>query len=113
LRFAAFANGISNDTFAKGAESLADNLRKASHEENELSKLLDQNKVKFKDGNTLLLDTDKLLEVARDLIFRAGDQFSKIKMAEMLGLSKEWVPLLDKPKEAFEATQKEAVRSAL
>jgi hypothetical protein len=113
LQFGASLEGIANKDFASGVEKMASRLNDASRNENDLSKLLDANNVKFKDANGTLISTNALLEKSRDLISRAANEQDKIKMAEMLGLTKEWVPFLDKSAEAFADTQKEATALGL
>lgn len=105
LRSLATESGVSKENFATGAEAMAKNLNDARRTENDLSRLLDANNVKFKKGNDLLIDTNRLFDIARDLIRRAGTEQDKIKIAEMLGLTKEWVPALDKTKEKFNEIQ--------
>lgn len=113
LQFATGVGGVSSKDFSTGTEKLASNLSEARREANDMSKLLDANNVKWKDGNKLILDTNGLLNVARDLIHRAGDEQQKIKMAEMLGLTKDWVPALDKSAQEFAALQGEATALGL
>jgi hypothetical protein len=109
LQFAGSLEGLSNKDFSSGIEKMALRLNDASRNENDLSKLLDANNVKFKDANGTLITTTQLLDKARDLISRAANEQDKIKMAEMLGLTKQWVPLLDQSAEAFGAAQQKAV----
>jgi hypothetical protein len=113
LQFSAGTQGVSSDTFASGAAKMATNLEEASRKENDLSKLLDANNVKFKDGNKLILDQNAMWDVARDLISRAANEQQKIKMADMIGLSKEWVPLLSEGAAAFTAARNEADKLGL
>jgi hypothetical protein len=108
LQFAASLEGIANKDFSSGVEKMAMRLNDASRNENDLSKLLDANNIKFKDANGTLISTNALLEKARDLISREPIEQNKRVIAEMLGLTKEWVPLLDKSAQAFADTQNEA-----
>jgi hypothetical protein len=108
LQFAASLEGIANKDFSSGVEKMAMRLNDASRNENDLSKLLDANNIKFKDANGTLISTNALLEKARDLISREPIEQNKRVIAEMLGLTKEWVPLLDKSAQAFAASQDEA-----
>jgi hypothetical protein len=105
LQFAASLEGIANKDFSSGVEKMAARLNDASRNENDLSKLLDANNIKFKDANGTLISTNALLEKARDLISREPIEQNKRVIAEMLGLTKEWVPLLDKSAQAFADTQ--------
>jgi hypothetical protein len=113
LQFAASLEGIANKDFSSGVEKMALRLNDAGRNENELSKLLEANNVKFKDANGTLISMNALLEKIRDLISRAANEQDKIKMAEMVGATKEWVPLLDKNAQQFADIQTEAVRLGL
>lgn len=108
LKLIAAGGGVSGKDFSSGAEKMAMALNDAGRNANELSKLLDANNVKFKDENKLLIDNNKLFDIARDLIQRGANAQDKIKIAEMLGLSKEWVPVLDQGAKAFEDAKNEA-----
>lgn len=107
LQFAAGVSGVNSKDFASGAEKMAMNLDDASRNTNDLSKLLDANNVKFKDGNTLLISNNQLWDVARGLISGAATEQQKIDVAKMLGLTKQWVPLLDQSAAAFKASKDE------
>src|SRR5262249_19476023 len=106
-QFGAALAGTRSRHFAAGVDKTALRLNDASRNENELSRLLDDNNIKFKKGNELLIDTNKLLDIGRDLVFRARNEQDKIKIAEQLGLTKEWVPFLDKSADAFANIAKE------
>jgi uncharacterized protein YukE len=101
LRHVATEGKVSEDSFAGTAEQVAKLLNDARYGQTEMGRLLDANNVKYKRGNDLLIDTNKLFDIARDLIRRAGTEQDKIRIAEMLGLTKEWVPALDKTREEF------------
>src|SRR5207253_1693847 len=51
---------------------------------------------------------NKLFDIARGLIQNAANAQDKIKIAEMLGATKEWVPVLDKSAAAFATSKNEA-----
>jgi hypothetical protein len=108
LRHVATEGGVKEDSFAGTAEQMAKLLNDARYGQTEMGRLLDANNVKYKRGNDLLIDTNKLFDVARDLIRRAGTEQDKIRIAEMLGLTKEWVPALDKTREQFAKIGSEA-----
>jgi hypothetical protein len=101
LQFGAAAEGVGPKEMAKGFETMAARLADSVRNENELTKVLEANNVKWKDGNKLILDMNGMLEVARDLIFRAGNAADQVKIAEQLGVGKDLIPLLDKSAEEF------------
>lgn len=113
LQFATGAQGVSSDTFATGAAKMATSLNDATRGENELSKLLDANNIKFKDANGLLVNTNQMFNIARGLIANGANEFDKIKIADMLGLTKEWVPALEQSVQAFTASKNEATSLGL
>lgn len=102
LRFAAQAKGVTGKQFDSGIEGLAEKLNDARREENELSKLFDANNLKLKDRQGNVLSVNDALGQAADLIRNAATEFDKIKIAEMVGLTKEWVPLLEGGAEGLE-----------
>lgn len=110
VRFAAGVSGLSGKDFDKGLNSMAEDLNKARRDTNDLTKLLDANNIKYKEGNTLLIDTNRLLTIGADLVKRASSEQDKFKIAEMLGLTKEWVPFLEKGSVALEQGADEASR---
>lgn len=113
LQFAGTSQGISSSAIAEGAQKMAANLDEATRSTNDLSKLLDANNIKFKDGSALLISQNQLWDTAAQLISRAANAQQQIKIAEMLGLSKEWVPVLNQGAEAFEATREKAAQLGL
>ena len=113
LQFAAGSQGLSNSDFASGAAKMATNLNDATRGANDLSKLLDANNVKFKDANGLLVNTNQMFDIARGLIANGANEFDKIKIADMLGLTKEWVPVLDQSAAAWTASKNEATALGL
>lgn len=101
LRFAANVGGISDEKFASGMDELSKKLNDARREENELSKLLDANNIKFKEGRDLVISTEQALSIALDLIRRTTAEQDKVKVAGMLGLDKEWIRIADEGSKAF------------
>lgn len=101
LRFAANLGGVSDATFGADVDDLAKRLDKARSGENDLTKLLEANNIKYKDRKGEIIDINKALEISFDLINRGRSAFDKEKIAGMLGLSADWVKLAEQGYEAF------------
>jgi hypothetical protein len=76
-------------------------LADAKENENSLTKLLDQNNVKYKDRNGNIIKLNELLIKAGDLINRFGSMPEKVEAAKMLGLTEAWVNALRGGGQAF------------
>lgn len=105
-------NGVSAQVMGKGLEGLADKLAEAARGEGELGKLFEANNIKLRDRNGQMLGTNEALTKAAELFRNARNESDKIKLAEMLGLSKEWIPILEKGAEAFRRAQEDANATA-
>lgn len=110
VRFAAGTRGVSGEVFDTGVSKVAERLNEARRDTNELTRLLEANNIKYKEGNTLLIDTNRLISIGADLVKRASSERDKFKIAEALGLTKEWVPFLEKGSVAIENAADEASR---
>ncbi len=108
LRFAGTASGLSNEEFGSGMQSMARQLNDAQREANGLRRLLEQNGVSLRDSNGQLMTQTRLIETAANLMKRAATEQDKIKIAEMVGLTRQWVPLLENGSDAMNALAKEA-----
>lgn len=101
--------GLSGDATSEGMTSLRD---KANTEfrngEGELTKLLEANNMKLVQRNGSLKTTEELLANAATLISRAGTEADKVDIANLFGLSKDWVATLEKGPEEFRKAQSEA-----
>ncbi len=95
LRLAASREGIETKTFDSGIEGLAQKLNEARQKENDLTGLLDENNVKYKDRKGEVISTNEALAVAADLIARAATEQDKVKIADAFGLPKDFIPLLE------------------
>lgn len=113
FRFAANVGGVSNEGFAEGLQKATGLLADAQRNTNTLGQLFAANGLKIKDGNDKLISTNKLLTDAATLISRAASEQDKIKIAQMLGFSREWVPVLEKGANALNETASEAERLGL
>ncbi len=111
LQFAGRQNGLSGKDFGTGLEGLAEKLNEARQKENELSQLFADNNVKLKDRKGEVIGVNEALGKAAELVRNAATEFDKIKIAEAVGLTKEWVPLLEQGAEAINR-QASAARDA-
>ncbi len=111
LQFAGRQSGLSGKDFGSGLEGLAEKLNEARQKENELSQLFADNNVKLKDRKGEVIGVNEALGRAAELVRNAATEFDKIKIAEAVGLTKEWVPLLEQGAEAINR-QASAARDA-
>lgn len=100
-QFAAAIKGLSSADFTKGVTEMATRLNDATRGTNDLTKLLDANNQKYKDQNGQIIGINQALQIGGDLIQNAATELDKIKIADMLGLSKEWIPVLEQGGDAF------------
>ena len=99
--FAGGAAGLETKDLLAGLEARRRQARRDQPRETDLSKLLDANNVKYRDRNGLVVDANKGLELAAELMAKAGSEFEKIEIARMFGLTKEWVEVLGEGVEKF------------
>jgi hypothetical protein len=109
FQFAANVGGLSNKDFASGVTAMATKLNDAVRSENDLTKLLDANNVTYKDDNDKLITTNQLFTIAANLVHNARTELDKVKIADMLGLTKEWVPVLEQGGAAFNNLANKAI----
>jgi hypothetical protein len=102
LQFAGRQNGLAGKDFGSGIEGLAEKLNEARQTENDLSKLFADNNIKLKDRKGEVIGVNEALGQAANLVQNAATEFDKIKIAETLGLTKEWVPLLEQGADAID-----------
>ncbi|HEV2552711.1 MAG TPA: hypothetical protein VGV17_02990 [Bosea sp. (in: a-proteobacteria)] len=111
LQFAGRQNGLSGKDFGTGLEGLAEKLNESRQKENELTQLFADNNIKLKDRKGEVIGVNEALGKAAELVRNAATEFDKIKIAEALGLTKEWIPLLEQGAEALNR-QASAARDA-
>jgi hypothetical protein len=99
---------MSNADFTSGLDALARALNDSLRDETELSKLFEANNIKLKDRNGKLISVNEALARGADLMRNAASEQDKIKIAEMLGLTRSWVGVLGNGAAAFNATAEEA-----
>lgn len=101
-------NGLTSAQVNTGITGLAEKLNEARREENELTKLLDANNQKWKDREGNVIGVNAALEVAAGLMASAATNLDRIDIAKKLGLTAEWVPLLENGVRAFAQARAEA-----
>jgi hypothetical protein len=101
FKFGANVAGLSDSAFSSGLEHSASLLNNAQRDANSLTKLFDANGLSIKNANGQLISQNQLLERAADLVSRAATEQDKIKIAQMLGFTKEWVPFLEQGADAM------------
>lgn len=123
LSFAAALKGVGFDTFRTESQQFLRNAEEAKRAldevgtlsskqinrvENDFARLFKANGVSITDNSGELLKFDELLMRAADLVRNAKTELDKVKITEMLGLSREWVRVLEQGSEGFREAAKEA-----
>lgn len=108
VKFAANLKGVSNEDFAAGIDQSLRLLDEAQRQVNDLRRLFNANGLAIKNQNGDLLKFDELLERAAQLMAGAKTEQNKAKIAEMLGLSRDWIRVLEGGPEAFRKSAQEA-----
>jgi hypothetical protein len=94
LQFGGAKEGLTPDQVNAGLQKSAQLLADAQRNENSLSRELDANGLSIKNANGQLITQNQLLGIAADLVRRAQTPQDQIAIAQMLGFTKEWIPLL-------------------
>lgn len=101
LQFAGRQNGLGAKDFGTGLEGLAEKLNEARQKENNLSGLFSANNLKLKDRKGEIIGINEALGHVANLVRNAATEFDKIKIAEAVGLTRDWVPLLEQGADAI------------
>lgn len=101
LQFAGVSTGMDRKEVSTGLEGLAEKLNESRQTETTLSKLFDENNIKLKTRTGEVISTNDALLKASGLIQNAATEFDKIKIAEALGLTRDWIPLLEQGPDAL------------
>jgi len=101
LQAAGSKSGLTSKQSADDLVKVAGLLNDARRTENDLTKLLDENNIKFKDRRGQVIGLAETLTIAAKLISNAQTPLDAEKIATMLGLSKEWVKVLQEGPEAL------------
>lgn len=111
LQFAGRQNGLAGKDFGTGLEALGEKLNEARQSENDLTKLFADNNIKLKDRKGEVIGINDALGQVANLVRNAATEFDKIKIAEAVGLTRDWVPLLEQGAAAIDR-QAAAAQSA-
>jgi hypothetical protein len=101
-------SGLTDSQINSGLEKSASLLNDAQRNANSLSKELDANGISIKNSNGQLISENQLLGVAADLIKKANSPGDQLAIAQMLGFTKEWIPLLQQGSGAMSGLTDEA-----
>ena len=112
LRYMGSVAGVDAAKIDQGTSGLAAALAEAARGEGQLQKLFEANNIQLRERSGLVMSTNTALERAADLIRDAANESDKITIAKMLGLTQEWIPLLERGGEAFRKAREEAERAA-
>lgn len=102
IQFAAGQGGVSTSQSATDLANVSRLLADAKYNENSLTKLLDENNIKYKDRNGQIINLNQLLTIAGGLLGKFDSIPDKTKAAQMLGLSEGWVEALRNGSKSFE-----------
>src|SRR5215831_2784928 len=95
IKFGGAIAGLSDSDMNSGLEKSAQLLNDAQRNANTLSKAFEANGLSIRNANGQLISENQLLQTAADLVRRAQTPQDQIAIAQMLGFTKEWVPLLE------------------
>lgn len=108
LRFAGAVGGVDGGAFAEGLQQTTALLNDAQRNTNSLTRLFEANGIAIRQNNGQLISTNQLLNETANLMARAASEQDKIKIASMVGLTRDWVPLLEQGADALQRTAAEA-----
>lgn len=103
--------GLTDGQINQGLERSAYLLNDAQRNANSLSKELDANGISIKNSNGQLISENQLLGIAADLIKKAASPGDQLAIAQMLGFTKEWIPLLQQGSGAMAGLTDEAKKA--
>ncbi|MDB5597375.1 MAG: hypothetical protein JWM36_4336 [Hyphomicrobiales bacterium] len=109
IQYVGAQNGISAADTEKSMQGFASALAGANEEGSKLGKLLADNGIKINDASGKQRDLNSLLTESASLFQGAANQQEKIDIAKLLGLSQEWIAVLERGPEAFQLGQAAAV----
>jgi hypothetical protein len=108
LKFAANRGGVDDAKFLSGVDEAAKHLNEIKRDgENDISKLLDKNNLKYKDEQGNLVGVVRYMELIAELMARTKDPYDKLEVGDKAGL-KEWVNVLGQGPEKLRETLAEA-----
>jgi hypothetical protein len=104
-------SGLTDGQINQGLERSASLLNDAQRNANSLSKELDANGISIKNANGQLISENQLLGIAADLVKKAASPGDQLAVAQMLGFTKEWIPLLQQGSGAMSGLTDEAKKA--
>jgi hypothetical protein len=111
IRISGQMQGIAAPKIDMGLDAMSKKLNEARQTENDLTRFLDENNIKYKTRTGEIISTNQALEAAANLISRAATEQDKIRIAEAFGLPSEFVPMLEKGVAGLEAAGRAARES--
>lgn len=111
IQFGGAVAGMTPEQINAGLQKSAQLLNDAQRNANSLSKEFEANNLSIKNANGQLISQNQLLGVAADLINRAKNPGDALAIAQMLGFTKEWIPLLEQGSSAMAGLTDEARRA--
>jgi hypothetical protein len=111
IQFGGAVAGLDERTINAGLEKSAQLLNDAQRNANSLSKEFAANGLSIKNANGQLISQNQLLGIAADLVKRAQSPGDQLAIAQMLGFTKEWIPLLEQGKGAMSGLTAEAQKA--
>ncbi len=94
IQFGGQIAGLTESQVNAGLEKSSQLLNDAQRNANSLSKEFDANGISLRNANGQLISQNQLLQISADLVSRARNPQDATAIAQMLGFTKEWVPLL-------------------
>ncbi|WP_375780873.1 hypothetical protein ACE103_20245 [Bradyrhizobium sp. ma5] len=94
IQFGGQIAGLTESQINAGLEKSSQLLNDAQRNANSLSKEFDANGISLRNANGQLISQNQLLQIAADLVSRARSPQDATAIAQMLGFTKDWVPLL-------------------
>jgi hypothetical protein len=108
LKFGANLSGMNDAGFLAGVEKFSALLDESKRKETDLSRLFEANNLKLRDREGRVISINDALTKAAEMVRKAATEQDKIRIAEMLGLTREWVKFLEQGAAGFD----DAARSA-
>lgn len=111
IQYAAGQGGVSSKESVEDIRNVARLLADAKENENSLTRLLEANNIKYKDRNGQVIKLNDLLTIAGNLLGKFDSMPEKVKAAQMLGLSEQWVEALRNGSASFEEVASSAEKN--
>lgn len=111
VQFVGNVGGASNSDVLETLTKMSSLLNDAGRNENSLTKILDENNIKYKDANGQLITTNQLLTIAGDILRRAQTPAEESVQAKLLGVTEKMIPVLRQSASEFENLATEAEKA--